>query len=78
MAALNRTYALSKANGKTEAITEAKKIALTNNFYYFVLMGELHIGIDTMKAKGYFEQALLLSKTQYDKTVIQNKISSLT
>ena len=77
VAALNRIYALSKANGKIEAIAEAKKIALINSFYYFVLMGELHIVVDKIKAKEYFEQALLLSKTTCDKSVIQNKIALL-
>jgi RNA polymerase sigma factor (sigma-70 family) len=77
IAALNRIYALSKVNGKIEAIAEAKKTAMINNFYYFVLMGELYIGVDKIKANEYFEQALLLSKTQYDKSVIQNKITSL-
>jgi RNA polymerase sigma factor (sigma-70 family) len=77
IAALNRVYALSKASGKKEAIAEAKKIAMLNNFYYFVLMGELYMGVDPGKAKEYFEQALLLSKTQYDKSVIQNKITVL-
>jgi RNA polymerase sigma-70 factor (ECF subfamily) len=77
IAALNRTYAFSKANGKIKAIAEAKKIAMVNNFYYFVLMGELYIGVDKIKAKEYFDQALLLSKTPYDRSVIQHKITLL-
>ena len=35
VAALNRTFALSKANGKKEAIAEAEKLQLTDNHYYF-------------------------------------------
>jgi RNA polymerase sigma-70 factor (ECF subfamily) len=77
LADLNRIYALSKAIGKLEAIAEAKKIPLMNNLYYFVLMGELFIGVNDLTAKIYLERALSLSKTKYDKTMIQNKIISL-
>jgi RNA polymerase sigma-70 factor (ECF subfamily) len=35
--ALNRTYALYKANGKQEALQEALKLKLDNNHFYFVL-----------------------------------------
>ncbi len=51
VAALNRTFALSKANGKEEAIKEAEKLNLANNHFYFVLLGELYSGIDNKKAK---------------------------
>ena len=37
--ALNRTYALAKANGKEEAIIEAEKLNLTGNHLYHSLMG---------------------------------------
>src|SRR5690349_12904983 len=50
VAALNRTYALSKANGKEEAIKEAEKLNLTNNHFYYTLLGELYRGIDDHKA----------------------------
>jgi predicted RNA polymerase sigma factor len=42
IAALNRTYALAKVNGKKEAIIEAEKIKLTNNHLYHSLLGELY------------------------------------
>src|SRR5581483_1772992 len=35
VAALNRTYALSKANGKEQAIIEAEQLKLTNYPFYF-------------------------------------------
>jgi len=75
IAALNRTYALSKANGKLAAIAEAEKLHLTGNHYYFVLLGELHTGIDAIKARQYFEQAFTLAKTIADKHCIQKKIA---
>ena len=77
IAALNRTFALSKANGKEEAIAEAVKLNLTNNHFYFVLLGELFTGLDNPKAKQNFEEALLLAKTLTDKQTIQMKIAEL-
>ncbi|MDB5249790.1 MAG: putative polymerase, sigma-24 subunit, subfamily [Segetibacter sp.] len=77
IAALNRTYALSKANGKQEAIREAEKLDLANNHFYFTLLGELCTDIDNLKAKQHFEKALSLAKTPADKQTIQKKIDNL-
>jgi RNA polymerase sigma-70 factor (ECF subfamily) len=77
IAALNRTFALSKANGKEEAIVEAEKLHLTNNHFYFTLLGELYTGIDNSKAKQHFEQALALAKTNTDKHTIQVKLNRI-
>ncbi len=77
IAALNRTYALSKANGKEEAIIEAEKLNLTDNHFYFTLLGELYTDIDNEKAKLNFQKALSLAKTQTDKQAIQKKIDRL-
>jgi RNA polymerase sigma-70 factor (ECF subfamily) len=76
IAALNRTYALSKANGKREAIVEAERIALTDNHLYHSLMGELYTDIDNGKAISHFQKARALAKSATDKTVISNKILS--
>jgi RNA polymerase sigma factor (sigma-70 family) len=77
VAALNRTYALSKANGKQEAIIEAEKINLTDNHYYFVLLGELYTGIDLDKAKQHYQRALSLAATLADKQTILRKIGHI-
>jgi RNA polymerase sigma-70 factor (ECF subfamily) len=77
IAALNRTYALSKANGKQEAIIEAEKLNLITNHFYFTLLGELYTDINVDKAKENFERALLLAKTKTDKQTIQKKIGRL-
>jgi len=77
IAALNRTFALSKANGKQEAIIEAEKLNLANNHFYFTLLGELYTGINNDKAKKHLETALSLAKTQSDKNTIQKKIEIL-
>jgi RNA polymerase sigma-70 factor (ECF subfamily) len=77
VAALNRTYALSKANGKHVAIAEAEKLQLTNNHFYFTLLGELYTNIDNKKAKENFQKAFSLAKTNNDKQIIQKKIDKL-
>lgn len=77
IAALNRTFALSKANGKQEAIAEAEKLQLTDNHYYFTLLGELYTDVDNHKAKQNFEKARSLAKTQADKQTIQKKLTNL-
>jgi RNA polymerase sigma factor (sigma-70 family) len=77
IAALNRTFALSKVNGKEEAIAEAEKLNLTGNHFYFTLLGELYTGIDNSKAKQNFQKAVSLAKTLTDKQVIEKKIGNL-
>lgn len=68
--ALNRTYALSKVNGKKEAITEAEKLNLTDNHFYYSLLGNLYTDVDNKKAQQHFEKALVLAKTEADKNII--------
>jgi len=77
VAALNRTYALSKANSKEEAIIEAEKLKLENNQFYFALLGELYTGIDRRKALDNFQRAFSLAKTATDKQAMQRKIDGL-
>jgi RNA polymerase sigma-70 factor (ECF subfamily) len=77
MAALNRTYALSKANGKPEAIIAAEKLKLVDNHLYHSLLGELYTNIDNVKAVIHFKVALKLAKSVADKTIISNKILEL-
>lgn len=81
VAALNRTYALSKTmpdgQGKRQAIIEAEKLNLTGNHFYFVLLGELYTKIDNIKAKKNFQKSLSMAKTPADKQTIQRKIDRL-
>lgn len=77
VAALNRTYALSKTKGKEAAIIEAEKLHLDTNHYYFTLLGELYTNINNNKARDNFIRALSLAKTQTDKQTIQKKIDSV-
>jgi RNA polymerase sigma-70 factor (ECF subfamily) len=78
IAALNRTYALSKANGKQQAITEAEKLNLADNHFYYSLLGELYTDLDNQKAILNFQKAAALAKTQTEKQAIQKKIDKLT
>jgi len=75
--ALNRTFALSKVMGKQEAIIEAEKLNLTDNHFYYSLLGNLYIDIDNQKAKNHFETALKLAKTVSDKNIISKNILEL-
>jgi RNA polymerase sigma-70 factor (ECF subfamily) len=77
IAALNRTYALSKANSKQEAIKEAEKLNLTENHFYYSLLGELYTGIDSLKAISHFQTAMDLAKSPAEKNILGNKISLL-
>jgi RNA polymerase sigma-70 factor (ECF subfamily) len=72
--ALNRTYALSKANSKEEAIVEAEKLKLAENHLYHSLLGELYMGIDNRKAISYFQAAFKLAKSKDVQAIISNKI----
>lgn len=75
--ALNRTYALYKANGRQEALVQAVKLRLDNNHFYFILLGELYKGMDNVKARLHLQRAYELAKTQTEKQGIQEKIDDL-
>lgn len=75
VAALNRTYALSKVKGKPAAISEALKLNLAGYHLYHVLLGELYTGIDNTKALACFETALGLTNAPSDKKIIHQKMT---
>ncbi|MFL5773180.1 MAG: RNA polymerase sigma factor [Flavisolibacter sp.] len=77
VAALNRTFALSKVHGKEIAIGEAEKLQLINNHFYFTLLGELYQDLNNNKSMENFEKALLLAKTDTDKKTILEKLERL-
>lgn len=77
IAALNRTFALSKVKGKAEAIREAEKLQLLNNPYYFTLLGELYKEKEPVKARELLNKAFSLAKTKVDKDVIRLKMEQL-
>ena len=77
VAALNRTFALSKVKGAVAAIKEAEKLNLSDNPFYFSLLGELYTEIDREKAFKNFQKALLLLNSDNSKQVIQRKIDNI-
>jgi RNA polymerase sigma factor (sigma-70 family) len=77
IAALNRTYALSRVYGKVAAIDEAEKLKLENNHFYFTLLGELYKDMDNKKARSNLGKALAIAKTKADKMTIKKKIDNL-
>lgn len=76
--ALNRTYALAQVKGKEKAIVEAEKLNLTDNHFYFSLLGYLYTDIDNAKAILYFEMARKKAKTDNDKALLSKKLNDLT
>ncbi len=75
--ALNRTYALSKANGKEVAIQEALKIDLKDNHLYHLLMAELYLDMDTKKQRQHLQLALQLVSTESEKQLVLRKIEQM-
>lgn len=77
IAALNRTYALAKANGKEEAIAEAEKIELKGNHLYHSLLGNLYTDMNNTEAIRHYETALELAKSPAEKIMIMKNIAKL-
>lgn len=77
IAALNRIYALSKVNGKQEAIHAASKLTPLGSHLYYALLGHLYTDVDNKKALAHFRTALDLAKTAGDKTVIMGNMRQL-
>lgn len=75
IAALNRTFALAKTNGKHEAIIEAEKLNLSENPFYYSLLGNLYTDIDNKKAIQNFEKALQITNSPADKAIIIKNIN---
>lgn len=76
-AALNRTFALYKADGAQIALHEAEKLKLENNHFYFILLGELYKDLDRNKAIEAFSRAQTLAKTTSERELIKRKIEQL-
>jgi len=75
--ALNRTFALYKADGPEVALVEAEKLKLENNHFYYMLLGELYSHIDQQQAKLNFEKAYAIAKTETERAVIRERIARI-
>lgn len=76
-AALNRTYARAKADGKDIAIPEAEKLKLEKSHLYYSLLGYLYTNVDDEKAVVNLKMALKLAKSKADKATIQKSIDKV-
>ena len=77
IAALNRTFALAKTNGKKDAILEAEKLNLIDNPFYYSLLGNLYTDLDDQKALTHFQAALELTSSPLDKMTLTKTINNL-
>lgn len=77
VAALNRTYAVSKVKGKEAAIREAERLELTGSHLYYSLLGNLYTEVDNAKAAAHYARALQLAKTEHDRAVISAHLQRL-
>lgn len=75
--ALNRTYALAKANGVTEAITACLKIDLVQNHLYHLLLAELYTTVDLNKKQEHLNTALKLVNTASEQEWIRHKLAEM-
>jgi len=74
MAALNRIYAVAKVNGNAAAIEAAALLPLTDNHFYYALLGHLYTPLDRTQARVHFRKALSLAVTTADKEAIRKKL----
>ena len=73
--AMNRTYALAKANSVSEALEQALKLELKTNNYYFCLLAELcKMKGDSENEIKYLNKALLYTDKQFEKKLINKKL----
>ena len=76
-AALSRTYALSKVHGKEVALLDAEKLEMSDNQFYFALLGELYTDIDDERAVLNLKKAAALAKSPADRNVLQKRIERI-
>lgn len=77
IAALNRTFALSKVAGNEQAISEALKLNLDENHFYHSLLGYLFSGIDKNKSIAHYQLAYQFAKSEHDKMIIETYLNKL-
>ncbi len=73
--AMNRTYALARANSIVEAIQEAHKLELKNNHHYFCLLAELyHMNNNIEKEIEYLNVAIGFANKKSEKELIKHRL----
>jgi len=77
IAALNRTYALSRARGKSVALEEAGKLNLDGNHLYHSLLAELYLDVDNKIVEKELELAISYARTPFDKELLTSRLEAL-
>lgn len=77
IAALNRSFAIAKVKGKEQAISEVEKLGLTDNYFYYSLLGNLYTDINDDRALQHYETALKLANSAADKILMTKNIEQL-
>ena len=73
--AMNRTYALAKANSVDEAIQEAHKLELKENHHYFCLLAELYRMKNNKDMEmDYLHKAMAFANKKNEKELIQKRL----
>lgn len=75
--ALNRTFALSRAESKDKALVEALKINHIDNRLFHSLLGYLFEEKNPENAIEEYQKAIKLSKNDHEKNVLLEKIANL-
>ena len=76
--ALNRTYALAKANSVDEAIQEARKLDLKESPHYYCMLAELfRMNNNTDKEAHYLNQALQFANKENERKLILKKLEKV-
>ncbi len=74
--AMNRTYALAKANSVEEALEQAHQLNLPNNHYYYCLLAELYrMQHQLDQERMCLHKALLLARKKNEVALIKAKIA---
>ncbi|UOY06659.1 sigma-70 family RNA polymerase sigma factor [Muricauda sp. SCSIO 64092] len=73
--AMNRTYAMAKANSVDEAIQEAHKLELKENHHYFCLLAELYrMKNNTDMEMDCLHKAMAFANKKNEKELIQDRL----
>ncbi|UII21293.1 RNA polymerase sigma factor [Fulvivirga ligni] len=75
--AVNRTFAMAKARGYDQALPEALKLKMADNFQYQCLLLELYKDIDLVAHRKHLELALGLTDNPMSKKVLLDKYGYL-
>lgn len=75
--AMNRTYALAKANSPKEAIASALKLGLNENHYYYCLLADLYRMSNSINQEiKYLNKALEITKKPDEIALVKRKLKN--